>query len=59
VPPAFLADERDARLETIDVLAHGIDTAEELLSLVSRHESWALMAEVLSDVLYRWSPAAL
>src|SRR5207302_10773513 len=54
------AEQLDARSQAIDTLAHRIDTAQELLALVARHEVGAFVPQVLREVLQRGAggPAA-
>src|SRR5438067_4321768 len=54
------AEQLDARSQAIDTLAHRIDTAQELLALVARHEIGAFVPQVLREVLQRGAggPAA-
>src|SRR5256884_7383482 len=49
-----------SRSQAIDTLAHRIDTAQELLALVARHEIGAFVPQVLREVLQRGAggPAA-
>src|SRR5436309_14979935 len=47
------AEQLDARSQAVDVLPHRIDTAQELLALVARHEIGAFVAEVLGKVRER------
>src|SRR5438309_4880137 len=56
-PPRELLE---ARSQAIDALSHRIDTAQELLALVARHEIGAFVAQVLGKVRERGAggPAA-
>src|SRR5438105_7108685 len=47
------AEQLEARSQAIDTLAHRIDTAQELLALVARHEIGAFVPQVLREVLQR------
>src|SRR2546430_10024973 len=47
------AEQLEARSQAIDTLAHRIDTAQELLALVARHEIGAFVPQVLSQVRQR------
>src|SRR5437016_14035082 len=47
------AEQLDARSQAIDTLAHRIDTAQELLALVARHEIGAFVPQVLGQVRQR------
>lgn len=47
-----LRESLDPRLETVDVITHGIDAGEQLPALGARHEIVALVRQVLRDVAH-------